>query len=141
MPQGAAYCPGCGRVMGPAPVPDKLGLLRENTAGAVAYLTFIPALIFLFIEPYRRNEFVRFHSIQCLGLWLAGLAIVAAIRLASIALFYIPTVGPLLTLLTSTLVGLAAFVLWIVLIVKALRCEDFRVPILGDFAARHSIFR
>ena len=32
----------------------------------LAYFTIIPAIIFLLIEPYNRNRFVRFHSFQCL---------------------------------------------------------------------------
>jgi hypothetical protein len=35
-------------------------------AGMLAYFTIIPAIIFLLIEPYNRNRFVRFHSFQCL---------------------------------------------------------------------------
>ena len=40
--------------------------MEENVAGMLAYFTIIPAIIFLLIEPYNRNRFVRFHSFQCL---------------------------------------------------------------------------
>ena len=42
--------------------------LSDNAAGALAYLTVIPAIIFLIVEPYNKNSFVRFHSWQCIFL-------------------------------------------------------------------------
>ena len=51
----------------------KVGFLTENLAGALAYLTFIPAVVFLVVEPYKKNRFVRFHSVQCLLFWAAGM--------------------------------------------------------------------
>ena len=36
--------------------------LSDSAAGALAYFTFIPAIIFLIVEPYSRNPFVRFHA-------------------------------------------------------------------------------
>lgn len=116
----------------------RVGVLRENIAGALAYLTFIPAIVFLLRGPYNRNPFVRFHSIQCLLLWTAGLATASTIRLAGIVLFLIPIVGPLLVWLISVVAALAAFVIWTVLIVKALQGHNFRFPVLGDFAAHHA---
>jgi len=32
----------------------------------VAYITIIPAIIFLVMEPYNKNKFVRFHAFQSL---------------------------------------------------------------------------
>jgi uncharacterized membrane protein len=139
MPETAAFCPGCGRSMAVAHAArEQIGMLRENVAGALAYLTFIPAIVFLSRAPYNKNPFVRFHSIQCLLLWVAALATGSAIRLAGIVLFLIPIVGPLFVWLVSIVAGLAAFVLWLVLVVKALQGQDFKLPLLGDFAAQHA---
>ena len=68
MPETAAFCPGCGRPMTSAvkKASGRVGALPERIAGALAYLTFVPAILFLVIEPYKKNHFVRFHSIQCL---------------------------------------------------------------------------
>lgn len=117
---------------------EKVGILRENIAGGLAYFTFIPAIVFLLRSPYKKNPFVRFHSIQSLLLWMAGLAAASALRLAGILLFFVPIVGPLFILLVSILTGLAAFVLWVVLVVKALQGRGYRLPLLGDFAADHA---
>jgi len=116
----------------------KVGPLPENIAGALAYLTFIPATAFLLLEPYSRNRFVRFHSLQCLLLTLACLLIGVALKVVSLVLFFIPVLGPLLISLISIVGLLAAFVLWAVLLVKALQGEMFMLPVLGDFAQQQA---
>jgi uncharacterized membrane protein len=108
MPDTATFCPGCGSPMQPPTrFKDKVGLLTENVAGALAYLTFIPAIFFLLRPPYNRNPFVRFHSVQSLMLWLACAAIAAALRLAGLLIVLIPTLGPLLITLLYGVAALA----------------------------------
>ena len=116
-----------------------VGFLPENIAGALAYLSFVPAIVFLVREPYNRNQFVRFHAVQCLLLWATGLLTAAALKLAAMVLFIIPVAGPLFAVLILALAGFAAFVSWLVLLVKALQGEMFKLPMLGDFAEQHSI--
>ncbi|MFZ0290111.1 MAG: hypothetical protein WBV26_13500 [Candidatus Sulfotelmatobacter sp.] len=139
MPDAAAFCPGCGRAMRPVErVQGKVGALPQTIAGALAYCTIIPAIIFLLVEPYNKNRFVRFHSFQCIGLWLAGLVIGAALRAVGFVLFFVPVVGQLLVLLVSMVVGIGFFVIWLVLVVKALQGERFRLPLVGDFAEQQA---
>jgi uncharacterized membrane protein len=116
----------------------KVGPLSENFAGALAYFTFVPAALFLVWQPFSRNRFVRFHSIQCLLFWLAGFAAAAALKLATLALFFVPVVGPLFVLLSSMMVGLAAGFVWLVLVIKAFQGEMFKLPVLGQFAEQHA---
>jgi uncharacterized membrane protein len=135
MPETAAYCPGCGqRMLAIAGHERTAGRLPENLVAALAYVTFIPAVVFLLLDPYRKNRLVRFHSIQCLLLWAVMLAIFALLRLAGLAVFLIPVAGPLLVTLIFVIAGLGAFLLWMVLIVKALRREMFKLPMLGEWA-------
>lgn len=164
MPGTAAFCPGCGRSMLSPPVLDppmqgqstqgqpmpvqpmqtearaqgRVGAFPEGIAGALAYLTFLPAVVFLILDPYSKNRFVRFHSVQCLLLWGASVLFAIALKLASVVLFIIPVLGPLLVWLVSTVVVLAAVVIWVVLVVKALQGEMFKLPLLGDFAAQQA---
>jgi len=139
MPDSAAFCPGCGRSMHiESAAKQKLGLVRENVAGAFAYVTFLPALVFLLLDPYRRNPFVRFHSVQCLLFWLVCVVLAAAVRLVSLVLLFIPVVGPLLVLLLAVIVSLAAIFTWIVLLVKAFQGERFALPVIGDLAEQYS---
>ena len=119
-------------------VQGTVGGLPETVAGALAYCTILPAIFFLLVEPYSRNRFVRFHSLQCIGLWLAALVIGAALRLAAFVLFFVPMLGHLVVVLLSMVVSLGFFVTWVVLIVKALQGERFELPLIGAFAERQS---
>jgi uncharacterized membrane protein len=139
MPDTAAFCPGCGRSMQSPTQPAErfqgnVGALPETIAGALAYCTIVPAIVFLLVEPYSKNRFVRFHSFQCLGLWLAALVVGAALRVAGFLLFFIPLLGHLTVFLLAMVVSLGFFVIWVVLIVKALQGEMFKLPVIGDFA-------
>jgi len=139
MPDDAAYCPGCGRAMrAPERAQGTVGGLPETVAGALAYFTIIPAILFLVVEPYNKNRFVRFHSFQCLGLWLLAVVVGAVLRIAGFVLFFIPVLGHLLVWLISMVVSLAFFVIWVVLVVKALQGEMFKLPVLGDFAEKQT---
>jgi uncharacterized membrane protein len=139
MPETAVFCPGCGRRMIAAlavaeQAKEKVGLLAENIAGALAYLTFVPGIVFLLRKPYCNNRFVRFHSVQCLLCWAMGVIVALALKVASMLLFVIPFVGPLFTVLVLVIVGLGAMAIWMVLVVKALQGEMFKLPVLGDYA-------
>ena len=116
----------------------KVGVLSEPIAGAVAYLTFIPAILFLVLEPYKNNRFVRFHSVQCLSLWGALIALAIAIKLAGLVLFIIPVLGALLVVLLWTVYALGSVAIWLVLAVKALQGHMFKLPLLGEFAAQQT---
>jgi len=142
MPETAAFCPSCGRRMTADPTQksakQKIGFLTENIAGALAYLTLIPAIVFLLRDPYRRNCYVRFHSIQCLLCWATGALVALALKVASMLLFIIPFVGPLFAVLVLVIVGLGAVAIWIVLVVKAVQGEFFKLPVLGDYAEQRA---
>src|SRR5579859_5071535 len=96
MPETAGFCPGCGRSMQAAQrAQGRVGIFHENIAGALAYFPFIPATVFLFVAPYNKNRFVRFHAIQSLLFCAAGILIAFALKLGGLLLFIIPVVGPL----------------------------------------------
>ena len=69
------------------PTQGKVGMLSENLAGALAYFTILPAILFLFVEPYRKNIFVRFHALQCFLYTAAIVLLGVALRLADYVLF------------------------------------------------------
>jgi uncharacterized membrane protein len=110
-----------------APQPTAQSGLSDNAAGALAYVTIIPAIIFLIVEPYNKNSFIRFHSWQSIFLGIAFVAI-------HIVLGIIPLIGWLILLLLD----LGFLVLWIVVILKALKGERFQLPIIGKFAAQQA---
>ena len=116
----------------------KVGALPVTIVAALAYLTFIPAIVFLILDPYNKNRVVRFHSVQCLAFWISGILAAIVLKLASLILFIIPVLGPLLVTLLDVVVALAAVVLWLVLVVKAFQGEMFKLPILGDLAEHYA---
>ena len=115
-----------------------VGHPRENIAGALAYFTFVPAIVFLLGDTYRRNRFVRFHSVQCLVLWLIGIVLALALRLLGMLVFLIPVLGPLLVVIIDVAFILAAILLWFVLVIKALQGESFALPLAGDVAEQYA---
>jgi len=137
MPDDAAFCPGCGRRMIVAPASaGSPGFLPDNIAAALAYVTPIPAIVFLRVQSFKRNHFVRFHSWQSIFLLLAGLAVAVAVKIVFSLLSLIPRFGYLLASLVALLTGLAWGILWLVVIVKALQHELFKLPVIGDLAER-----
>ena len=122
----------------PEPAQAKIGILRENVAGALAYFTFISATAFLLLAPYRKNRFVRFQSLQSLFLTLICLLLGVTLKLASPILFLVPLVGPLFVSLVSIVGALAAVMVWLVLGVKAFQGEMLKLPVLGELAERRA---
>jgi hypothetical protein len=48
--------------------------LSDNAAGGLAYITIIPAIVFLIVAPFNKNSYVRFHSWQSIFLAIAWVA-------------------------------------------------------------------
>jgi uncharacterized membrane protein len=138
MPDEAIFCPGCGReVREPERAEGNIGILPRRLAGALAYF-LLPAIAFLLMEPYRDDRFVRFHAFQCIGAWIAAIVITAILRIAAVVVGMIPVVGYLFLWLFSMLVSLAFFIIWVVLVVKALQGEMFELPFVGKIAAQQA---
>lgn len=109
-----------------APAPAQTGL-SDNAAGALAYVTVIPAIIFLIVEPYNRNPYVKFHSWQSIFFGIAAVAI-------HFVLAVIPVIGWILV----PFVALGLLVVWVILLLKALKGERFQLPVIGKLAAQQA---
>ena len=107
--------------------------LTDNVAGALAYVTFIPAIVFLVLEPYNKNKFIRFHSFQCLFLTAALIALGIALSIVGM----IPIIG-LITIPLGFLLWIGSIVLAIVLILKAYQNQMFKLPVIGDMAEKQA---
>ena len=114
--------------------PNQTGL-SDNVAGALAYVTFIPAIIFLVVEPYNKNPYVRFHAWQCIFLSIAAFAINMVLTVAmGVAFAY----SPYLHLAFWPLVQLCWFILWIVCLLNAINGKRFMLPVIGNLAAQQA---
>ena len=111
--------------------------LNANLAAALAYITIIPAIVFLVLEPYNRMPLVRFHAFQSIYLSIAAFILQCGILMSMFLLHIIPGMGLLLTLIRS-IVGLGVFAAWVICILKAYQGEWFKLPIIGDLAERQA---
>lgn len=100
--------------------------LSDNAAGALAYITIIPSIIFLLVEPYNKNPFVKFHAWQNIGIVIGWFA-------CSLVL-----VIPILGWIVGLVGDLALFICWIICIVKAAGGGKFMIPVIGQFAEKQA---
>jgi uncharacterized membrane protein len=137
--EGVRFCPQCGREVGltvaspesaGTPPVAQLGAttvampMAPNVVGLMCYvLGFVTGIIFLVLEPYNRDPFVRFHAFQSIFFSVATMV-------ASVAIGVIPFVGWML----APFVMLAILVLWIVLMLKAYQGQRWKLPAIGDLA-------
>ncbi len=154
-----AFCPTCGKATGhagaaaaaPQPPPQPAHAtpattapvaaappLEENVAGALAYITIIPAIIFLLVEPYNRNRFIRFHSFQCLFFNVAMFVLGIVFGIVSMVLHLIPIMGALLAFCLWMLLWLGFLGAWLLMMIKAFQHQIYKLPIIGDIAEKQA---
>lgn len=135
IPAGATACPACqaGSAQAGGAVAATGSGLTDNVAGMLAYVTIIPAIIFLVMEPYNRNRFIRFHSFQCIFFWIALVVIHIALSIVGMVPLLIFVTLPL-----HMLVWLASLALWVILLLKANQGQMWKLPVIGDMAAKQA---
>lgn len=112
--------------------------LTMNLAAALSYaLGAITGVIFLILDPYKANPFVRFHAMQSVLfsiacvifaiLWSIGVGI-----LESVAGYWVLTIDVPLHLL----IGLGIFLFWLYVMFQAYSQREYRIPWIGNIAAR-----
>lgn len=114
--------------------------MASNVAGLLTYiLGFITGIIFLVIEPYKRDSFVRFHAFQsiflsaaCVILWIAWGIVTGVLFVATLGFMWH------VVFLSWVLLRLALFVLWLFMLYKAYNNERYMLPFIGPLAARQA---
>jgi uncharacterized membrane protein len=111
----------------PQTTPPKQGTgLEQNVAGLLCYLgLWVTGAIFFILEP--TNKFVRFHAVQ-------SIVVFGALTIVYLIFRWIPVVGWIIALI----VGAFAFILWVVLMVKAYQGQTYKLPVVGDIAEKQS---
>lgn len=95
--------------------------LDENVAGFLCYLFgFVTGIVFLVVE--KESRFVKFHAMQSTITFL-GLFIIS----------FIISWIPILNLLVYP-IWILSLILWLILMIKALRGERYSLPIVGKMA-------
>lgn len=118
-----------------APVPASSGL-SDNAAAALAYVTFIPAIIFLMVPPYNQSRNVRFHAWQSILLTIAVVIVDIVVGIVmGIAAFFLPW---FLHSVIWGLLELGWFALWLACVFNAFNGKRFNLPIISDIAAKQA---
>jgi uncharacterized membrane protein len=158
MPDGSAACPACGASQGvaasstapgampgsvPSPMPGAMpgaipaAGLTPNVAGALAYLVgAITGILFLVIDPFKADRFVRFHAFQSIffnlvwiGFWIVWMILGVMLGAISHGLFFI------IQLPINLLITVGGFCLWAYLMYSAYQGKTFQLPVIGAMAA------
>ena len=141
--EGTSFCSSCGGPVGgaapAAPSPAASTGLTSNAAGALAYFTFIPAIIFLVVDPYKNDRFIRFHSFQSIFFAVVWVAfhIVWMVLTGILGILTLGFLGVIMGLL-SLVIFLIFFGFWIFLMYKAYESQYYRAPLIGALAAKQA---
>ena len=151
----SAFCGNCGqstRAGGTAPVAQAVAAtgqaaavpaqasapgLTSNMAGALAYiLGLISGIVFLVLEPYKRDRFVRFHAFQSIFYSVACIVFAIAWNIAWDILGSISGWLYFIAIPVRMAISLALFLLWLYLMYQAYNNREFKIPFIGQLAAK-----
>jgi uncharacterized membrane protein len=121
----------------PATIQPAASGLTSNVAGALTYiLGFITGILFLVLEPYKHDRFVRFHAMQSILYSAAGVVLRIGWSILVSALVDVSGWIALLLVPVGLVISLALFGFWIFLMYQAYTNREFRIPIIGAIAAK-----
>lgn len=114
--------------------------MDTNVVGALTYLAgFVTGIVFLVLDPYKSNSFVRFHAFQSIffniawvAFWIVWMILSAVLTPMTAGVFGLIAL-PLMLIFT-----VAGFGIWILLMYQAYQQKLFKLPIVGNFAAQHA---
>ena len=165
LPDGSPACTACGASQGvaapsavpgaipgsmPGAIPGSMPVaapvaaagagLTPNVAGALTYLVgLITGILFLVIDPFKTDRFVRFHAFQSIffniawiAFWIAWTIVGFMLSAISHGLFFI------IQLPVNLLVMVGGFCLWAYLMYSAYQGKTFKLPIIGPLAAKQA---
>jgi uncharacterized membrane protein len=103
---------------------------QTKPIAALTYLGFfVTGVIFLYLEPYNQDEFVRFHARQSIGFTAAWFAVYIVL---SVFIAVLPNPLSGLLIVIETFVDIAFAIFWLFLMYKAYNGEKYRIPELAD---------
>ena len=156
---GGSFCESCGKpvgtpspasVSGPQAISTGSGTaaapaigapaasgLTSNVAAALSYiLGLITGIIFLVLEPYKNDRFVRFHAMQSIFFCVACIAISIAWSILVNILISVSAWTAVALTPIGLVISLGLFLLWLFLMYQAYSQREFRIPFIGALAAK-----
>ena len=124
----------------PPPVSGQAAGMTDNVAGLLCYIFgLVSGVLFLVIEPYNKNKFIRFHAFQSIFFNVAVIALSIVFGIISgIMLAALPWSVWWLWHLVTMALWLGVMVCWIFLMVKAYQNQRFKLPVIGDLAEKQA---
>ena len=131
VPDGAGFCPSCGTTVSAgggdtAMSSARTSGMQSNVAALLSYVVII-AIVFLIIEPFKNDKFVRFHAFQSIFYWIAVIVVFMLIGMVFPLSVWLLVYWPL---------RLLSFILMVFLMYKAYNNEKFKLPFIGDLAEK-----
>ena len=99
------------------------------------FILCIPGIL-IFLMKKDESEFVKFHCLQAIGLFVVGLVVGIVLMVISVILGFIPVLGWIgsgLILLAQSLIGLAMCIYLLYVMIKAFMGETIEIPMLAPF--------
>ena len=133
-----SFCAKCGSQVGAAPsasgpATQVSGAMADNVASALCYLVgLITGIVFLVLEPYNKNPVVRFHAFQSIFLNLAWIVIAFGFNIV-VGILHIWSLFFL-----TPLIGLAFFVLWVIMLIQTFQGKTIVLPLIGPIAQQQA---
>ena len=114
--------------------------MDTNIVAALTYLVgCVTGAVFLVLDPYKSNSFVRFHAFQSIfssvawaAFWIVWMIFSAVLKLLSAGVF------GLIALPLMLIFCLGGIGIWLFLMYQAYQQRLFRLPIVGNLAAEHA---
>lgn len=130
-PEGARFCCKCGAALsgtgglaeGAAkPEAETTVGLSANVAGLLCYvLGWVTGIVFVVLE--KKSRFVKFHAWQSIMTF-------GVLNVAYLILFWVPIV--------NWIIGILAFVVWIILMIQAGTGNMWKLPLAGNWAEKQA---
>jgi uncharacterized membrane protein len=112
------------------PVSTQSGL-SENAAGAISYITFVPAIVFLVMPPYNASPYVRFHSWQSILLFVSAILLNIVLSMLTVLILLM---GPFAVVAVFRFVSVLWLLLWLFCVLQALNGKRCKLPLIGNIA-------
>ncbi len=118
---------------GSVPPPPATAGMADNVASMLCYaLGFITGIIFLVIEPYKRNRTIRFHAFQSIFLSVAAILIRWVLTIVLLSLHFFDFLA------LSSLISLAFFALWLFMLISTYQGKQIVLPLIGPLAKQQA---
>jgi uncharacterized membrane protein len=110
--------------------------ISDRAAGAISYFTFIPAIVFLLIKPYKDSPCVRFHAWQSVLLCIVAFAFDIVLGAIALLTLFLGTVALAYSL---RLLSLFWLVIWLACVIQAFNGKRLKLPLIGTIAEKLSM--